>query len=81
MAPSTSDAMTDLQKEIFSKVTNNDIEGLKALLATNKIKIDFVDDNGMSPLQHACYKGNKEMVQLFLDQVGYVALFCISLIQ
>uniref|UniRef100_A0A182YKR0 Uncharacterized protein n=1 Tax=Anopheles stephensi TaxID=30069 RepID=A0A182YKR0_ANOST len=30
--------------------------------------VDFVDENGMTPLQHAAYKGNKEAVQLLLDQ-------------
>ncbi|XP_063983789.1 ankyrin repeat and MYND domain-containing protein 2 [Diachasmimorpha longicaudata] len=59
---------TDIQKEIFTKITNNQAGELKSLLASNKILIDFVDDNGLSPLQHACYKGNKEIAQMLLDQ-------------
>lgn len=75
MAPAT-EGLTDLQKEIFTKISQNEACELKALLAQNKLKVDFVDENGMSPLQHACYKGNKEIVQMLLDQVGYVSLVC-----
>lgn len=71
MAPATED-LTDFEKEIFEKISKNEVCELKTLLAQKKIKMDFVDENGMSPLQHACYKGNKEIVQLLLDQVGYV---------
>ncbi|XP_076237198.1 ankyrin repeat and MYND domain-containing protein 2 isoform X1 [Calliopsis andreniformis] len=67
MAPAM-ESLTDIQKKIFKKISNNEVSELKTLLAANKIKIDFVDENGMSPLQHACYKGNKEIVQMLLDQ-------------
>lgn len=73
MAPAT-EGLTDLQREIFTKISQNEVSELKVLLGQNKLKIDFVDENGMSPLQHACYKGNKEIVQMLLDQVGYVSL-------
>lgn len=69
MAPSK-EGLTDLQKEIFDKINKNEVSEIKTLLSTNKMKVDFVDENGMSPLQHACYKGNKEIVQMLLDQVG-----------
>lgn len=69
MAPAAEN-MTDLQKEVFTKINNNEAAELKVLLAANKIKVDFVDENGMSPLQHASYKGNKEIVQMLLDQVN-----------
>lgn len=70
MAPAT-EGLADLQKDVFTKISNNEVCELKTLLASNKLKMDFVDENGMSPLQHACYKGNKEIVQMLLDQVGY----------
>lgn len=60
--------LTDTQKEIFEKITKNEIDGFKALLAQLKSSVNFVDENGMSPLQHACYKGNKNAVQMLLDQ-------------
>ncbi|XP_012251432.1 ankyrin repeat and MYND domain-containing protein 2 [Athalia rosae] len=67
MAPAT-EGLMDFEKEIFTKISKNEIAELKTLLVANKIKIDFVDENGMTPLQHACYKGNKEIVQMLLDQ-------------
>lgn len=73
MAPAT-EGLSEQQKEIYEKITKNEVEELKTLLATAKLKLDFVDENGMSLLQHACYKGNKEIVQMLLDQVGYVWL-------
>ncbi|KYN07474.1 PREDICTED: ankyrin repeat and MYND domain-containing protein 2 [Cyphomyrmex costatus] len=63
-------AMEDLSKfeqEIFQRISKNEVSELKTLLAQEKIKMDFIDENGMNPLQHACYKGNKEIVQLLLD--------------
>jgi len=74
MAPGNGN-ITDLQKDIFAKISKNEARELKRLLAKKKIKMDFVDENGMSPLQHACYKGNKEIVQILLDQVGYMYIF------
>ncbi|XP_033196221.1 ankyrin repeat and MYND domain-containing protein 2 [Bombus vancouverensis nearcticus] len=67
MAPSL-EGLIAVQKQIFTRISNNEVSELKTLLAANKIKMDFVDENGMSPLQHACYKGNKEIVQMLLDQ-------------
>ncbi|XP_014470132.1 PREDICTED: ankyrin repeat and MYND domain-containing protein 2 [Dinoponera quadriceps] len=67
MAPGT-EGLTDLQRDIFTKISKNEVCELKTLLAPNKVKMDFVDENGMSPLQHACYKGNVEIVQMLLDQ-------------
>lgn len=62
--------MTDVQKLIFQKIAKNDVGDLKDLLIDYKECVDFFDDNGMTPLQHACYKGNKEIVQVFLDLVS-----------
>lgn len=62
-------ALTDLQKRIFEIIPKNDVGELKALLAQLQGTADFVDENGMTPLQHACYKGNAEFVQILLDQV------------
>lgn len=68
---SNEESLSDIKKEIFEKISNNKTEDLKVILAANKIKVDFVDENRMSPLQHACYKGNKEIVQMLLDHVSY----------
>lgn len=64
------EGLTDLQKDIFDKISKNDVSGLKFLLSQLTGTVDFVDENGMTSLQHACYKGNVESVQMLLDQVG-----------
>ncbi|KAF5301942.1 hypothetical protein FQR65_LT08677 [Abscondita terminalis] len=63
----------DTEKKIFEAITNNDINVLKTLLVDQQ-EINILDENLMTPLQHAAYKGNKEMVQLFLDQGADVNL-------
>lgn len=67
------DSLTDVQKKIFEtipKVSSGDVGELKTLLTQLQGTADFVDENGMTPLQHACYKGNTELVQILLDQVS-----------
>lgn len=71
MAPANDD-MSDVEKDIFAKIANNDVNGLKNILVQQKIEVDIYDENGMTPLQHAAYKGNKEIVQMLLDRVSVI---------
>lgn len=61
--------LTDSEKGIFEAIDKNDVTRLKVLLSEVK-DVNILDENAMTPLQHAAYKGNKEVVQLLLDQVG-----------
>lgn len=64
-------ALITTEKEILDKVSSNDVNGIQSMFADLKlVSVDFTDENGMTPLQHACYKGNKEIAQILLDQVG-----------
>lgn len=58
------------EREIFNAIESNDMALLKTLLSHKDV--DIFDENLMTPLQHACYKGNLEMVQLFLDKVKHL---------
>jgi ankyrin repeat protein len=69
MAP-VNEGMGEIEKDIFAKIANNDVNGLKNTLLQQKMKVDIYDENGMTPLQHAAYKGNKEIVQMLLDQAS-----------
>ncbi|XP_052860168.1 ankyrin repeat and MYND domain-containing protein 2 [Anopheles cruzii] len=60
--------VSEEQRAIFDRIAKNETSELRFLLAQCKTSVDFVDENGMTPLQHAAYKGNKETVQLLLDQ-------------
>lgn len=66
------ETLTEVQKKIFSAIADNNIDELKKSLTQLQGTADFVDENGMTPLQHACYRGNKEYVQLLLDQVSNI---------
>lgn len=57
------------EKTIFDAIAANDLDTFTILLGQHKDSVDFFDENGMSVLQHAAYKGNKDMVQLLLDRV------------
>uniref|UniRef100_A0AAG5D9K0 MYND-type domain-containing protein n=1 Tax=Anopheles atroparvus TaxID=41427 RepID=A0AAG5D9K0_ANOAO len=60
--------LSEDQQAIFNRIAKNENSELRLLLSQYKSNVDFVDENGMTPLQHASYKGNKEAVQLLLDQ-------------
>ncbi|XP_067643012.1 ankyrin repeat and MYND domain-containing protein 2 [Eurosta solidaginis] len=59
--------LNDVQSQIFDRISKNDINGFKQLITQLKGSVDFVDNDGMTPLQHACCKGNREAVQILLD--------------
>lgn len=60
---------TPVQKQIFEAIAKGDLGQLKSLLGKSG-NVNITDEHGMTLLQHACYKGNKEAVRLLLDQVG-----------
>lgn len=64
------ESLNDVQKKIFDTIPKGDVGELKTLLSQLQGTADFVDENGMTPLQHACYKGNTNLVQILLDQVN-----------
>ncbi|KAI5720796.1 hypothetical protein M8J77_011757 [Diaphorina citri] len=53
--------------EIFDFISKNDIDNVQKLLSEHKLRVDLYDEHGMTPLQHAAYKGNKQICQLLLD--------------
>ncbi|XP_018330133.2 ankyrin repeat and MYND domain-containing protein 2 [Agrilus planipennis] len=67
------DELGENEKKIFEAIEKNDVVSLKNLLV-NKQNVNILDENLMTPLQHAAYKGNKEMVQALLDQGADVNL-------
>nr|CAG4640861.1 EOG090X06BA [Eulimnadia texana] len=54
-------------QDLLEKININDATGLKELLKEQNLKPDVEDDNGMTLLQHAAFKGNYEMSQILLD--------------
>ncbi|XP_063359204.1 ankyrin repeat and MYND domain-containing protein 2 [Cydia amplana] len=66
MEPKSED--NSVEKTIFDAIAQGDLDLFKNTLAQYKGNVDFFDENGMTALQHAAYKGNKDMVQLLLDR-------------
>lgn len=64
-----SEESTSPEKTIFTAIAQGDLTQFKNILAQHKGNVDFFDENGMTALQHAAYKGSKDMVQLLLDRV------------
>lgn len=67
--------LSEAQKNVFDKITENDVLAVKSLISQADFNVNCVDENGMTPLQHASYKGNKEIVQVLLDQVKFLILY------
>lgn len=65
--------LTESEKKMFEAIEKNDVTTLAGLLL-EKRNVNIVDENAMTPLQHASYKGNEEMVQMLLDQGADVNL-------
>lgn len=63
-----------LEKNIINAIETNDVHALKELLVDKDVNI--FDENLMTPLQHACYKGNLDIVQLLLDLVNLLVSDC-----
>ncbi|GFQ80200.1 ankyrin repeat and MYND domain-containing protein 2 [Trichonephila clavata] len=59
--------LPSLGKELFSYTQENNNEEVKRLLTVEKIPVDCVDADGMTPLQHAAHNGTYEMCKLLLD--------------
>lgn len=66
--------LSESEKRIFDAIVKNDVSAMSALLV-GKQNVNIVDENLMTPLQHAAYKGNKEMVQILLDQVSNIIYY------
>lgn len=68
MSEEVSEELHETEKKLFEAIEKNDVVLLKTLITEVK-SVNIVDENSMTPLQHAAYKGNKEIVQMLLDQV------------
>ncbi|OWF53137.1 ankyrin repeat and MYND domain-containing protein 2-like [Mizuhopecten yessoensis] len=89
MAPKKGD-FTELEKKIYDAVSQGKADEVKLLLKENTVKnVDFLDDTGMTPLQHAAFRGKRELCQLLLahgadvnstyHENGYTALMFAAL--
>lgn len=53
---------------LVQAVVANSLEQVVSAAASGTVNVNCVDEHGMSPLQHACYKGNAEIANFLLDR-------------
>jgi len=67
-----SDVRNDVQndaseygKKLRESVNSGDVDQVRQILADG-VNVDYADDDSMTPLQHAAYKGNLELCEMLL---------------
>ncbi|XP_077993617.1 ankyrin repeat and MYND domain-containing protein 2-like [Glandiceps talaboti] len=65
MAPKKGD-LTDLEKQLVDDISTGSFDKVKDILSKGSVRVDCLDDHGMTPLQHAAFKGSRELCELFL---------------
>ncbi|CAB0019255.1 unnamed protein product [Nesidiocoris tenuis] len=60
--------LSEEEKKVFDLISKGDLSGLATHMTLHGIKPNILDDHGMTPLTHACFKGNKEISQFLIDQ-------------
>ncbi|XP_053209211.1 ankyrin repeat and MYND domain-containing protein 2-like [Panonychus citri] len=61
------DSTTENEKLIFEKISQGKLEEVKLLLNQSDVRINCVDENGMSFLCQAAFKGNVEICKLLIQ--------------
>ncbi|XP_057691394.1 ankyrin repeat and MYND domain-containing protein 2a [Corythoichthys intestinalis] len=54
------------EKELFDVITAGNVQEASRLLGCKDVRVNCLDEYGMTPLMHAAYKGKADMCQLLL---------------
>ena len=60
------ESIENTEKELVESINTGKLSTVKRLLKEG-VDVDCIDHTGMSPLQHACYKGDLEMCRSLLS--------------
>ncbi|XP_061181464.1 ankyrin repeat and MYND domain-containing protein 2-like isoform X1 [Saccostrea echinata] len=66
MATTKSKNVRENEQKLLDAIVNGNLDEVRTLLKDPDVRVDFTDETGMTPLQHAAFRGHKEMVELFL---------------
>ncbi|KAL5010337.1 hypothetical protein ScPMuIL_012642 [Solemya velum] len=58
--------MTETERKLLDAVNNGNVDVVKELLKEPGVHVDCLDDQGMTPLQHAAFRAKKEVCELLL---------------
>ncbi|XP_023400149.1 ankyrin repeat and MYND domain-containing protein 2 isoform X2 [Loxodonta africana] len=81
--------LTQEEKELLEVIRQGTVQEAGTLLANKNVRVNCLDENGMTPLMHAAYKGKLDMCKLLLrhgadvnchqHEHGYTALMFAAL--
>ncbi|XP_063780482.1 ankyrin repeat and MYND domain-containing protein 2 [Pseudophryne corroboree] len=66
MAPKKGD-LTDEEKQLISAISKGNVQEAVSLLGSKDVRVNCLDEYGMTPLMHAAYKGKVDMCSLLLQ--------------
>ncbi|XP_001641900.2 ankyrin repeat and MYND domain-containing protein 2 isoform X1 [Nematostella vectensis] len=58
--------MNETEKQLIKHINKGSIAESKAILSSDGVNVNCTDESGMTPLMHAAYKGQIEIVELLL---------------
>ncbi|KAL8570958.1 hypothetical protein ACOMHN_037818 [Nucella lapillus] len=67
MAPVVKGELSETEQKLMDAVLKGTIQEIAALLKEPGVRIDCLDKTGMTPLQHACFKGRADICQFLLE--------------
>ncbi|KAK0149719.1 Ankyrin repeat and MYND domain-containing protein 2 [Merluccius polli] len=65
-APKKGD-LSSTENELFQVITAGNVQEASRLLGCKDVRVNCLDENGMTPLMHAAYKGKADMCRLLLQ--------------
>ncbi|KTF98356.1 hypothetical protein cypCar_00032060 [Cyprinus carpio] len=65
-APQKGD-LTDTEKELLQVIAAGNVQEASRLLGSKDVRVNCLDEYGMTPLMHAAYKGRADMCKLLLQ--------------
>lgn len=60
------------EENLMKAITNGTSAEVEAQLRTGQLNLNFTDENGITPLQNACYKGRHDVAKLLIERGGDV---------
>ncbi|XP_028317227.1 ankyrin repeat and MYND domain-containing protein 2-like isoform X1 [Gouania willdenowi] len=67
MAAAQRGDLTTSERRILQLISEGDVHQVSQLLSDENVRINCLDENGMTPLMHAAYKGKADMCALLLQ--------------
>ncbi|XP_041371875.1 ankyrin repeat and MYND domain-containing protein 2-like isoform X2 [Gigantopelta aegis] len=66
MAPAKKGDLTETETKLIDRVLYGTTEEVSSLLLEPSVRVDCLDQTGMTPLQHAAFRGKKDVCQMLL---------------